>query len=86
MRSNAHSYRNWGEGLGNDPSYPAEPDWHLDSVLGGVELASHRYLVAVTRTQIAPAKDAVKGAVTYRCINIAVDPESPSVAVKRLPG
>ena len=23
MRSNAHSYRNWGEGLGNDPSYPA---------------------------------------------------------------
>ena len=23
VRSNAHSYRNWGEGLGNDPSYPA---------------------------------------------------------------
>ncbi len=25
VRSNAHSYRNWGEGLGNDPSYPV-PD------------------------------------------------------------
>ena len=24
VRSNAHSYRNWGEGLGDDPSYPAE--------------------------------------------------------------
>ena len=24
VRSNAHSYRNRGEGLGNDPSYPAE--------------------------------------------------------------
>ena len=23
VRSNAHSYRNWGEGLGDDPSYPA---------------------------------------------------------------
>ena len=23
VRSTAHSYRNWGEGLGNDPSYPA---------------------------------------------------------------
>ena len=25
MRGNPHSYRNWGEGLGNDPSYPALP-------------------------------------------------------------
>ena len=24
VRSNAHSYRNRGEGLGNDPSYPAQ--------------------------------------------------------------
>ena len=23
VRSNAHSYRDWGEGLGDDPSYPA---------------------------------------------------------------
>ena len=23
VRSNAHSYRDWGEGLGNDLSYPA---------------------------------------------------------------
>ena len=30
VRSNAHSYRNWGEGLGNDPSYPA------------AQLSSHR--------------------------------------------
>ena len=26
VRSNAHSYRYWGEGLGNDPSYPALKD------------------------------------------------------------
>ena len=38
MRSNTHSYRNWGEGLGDDPSYPAANLWegkvHLLDGLG----------------------------------------------------
>lgn len=53
-------------------------------VLAGVELLSHRYLVVVTGKQIAPPADIVEGAVTYRHINIAVDPDKPSTAAKRL--
>lgn len=53
-------------------------------VLAGVELASHRYLVVVTKKQIVPPADAIEGEVTYRHINIPVEPESPSIAAKRL--
>jgi hypothetical protein len=53
-------------------------------VLAGVELASHRYLVVVTKNQIVPPADVTDGAVIYRHINIAVEPQSPSMAAKRL--
>jgi hypothetical protein len=53
-------------------------------ILAGLELATHRYLVAVTEKQIQPPADAIADAVTYRHINIAVNPELPSVAAKRL--
>jgi len=53
-------------------------------VLAGVELASHRYLIAVTKKQIVSPADTTEGAVTYRHINIAVEPESPSTAARRL--
>lgn len=53
-------------------------------VLSGVELASHRYLVVVTKKQIAYPADLTEGGVIYRHVNIAVDPEAPSVAAKRL--
>ncbi|MDW9805263.1 hypothetical protein GOA91_20490 [Sinorhizobium meliloti] len=57
---------------------------YSSGVLAGVELASHRYLVVVTRRQFPPPADIVVGQVTYRHINIAVDPYSPSVVAKRL--
>jgi len=53
-------------------------------VLAGVELATHRYLVAVTEKQIVPPADVVDGGVVYRHINIAVEPQSPSAAAKKL--
>ena len=53
-------------------------------VLAGFELASHRYLVVVTRKQIETPMDVVEGSVTYRHINIAVEPEAPSTAARRL--
>jgi hypothetical protein len=45
---------------------------------------SHRYLVVVTKKQIVPPGDLIEGAVTYRHINIAVEPEAPSIAARRL--
>jgi hypothetical protein len=57
---------------------------YAGGVLAGVELASHRYLVIVTKKQIALPSDAVDGAVTYRHINIAVEPESPSIVARKL--
>ena len=45
-------------------------------VLAGVELASHRYLVVVSKQQIIPPGDLIEGGITYRHINIAVEPRS----------
>lgn len=52
-------------------------------ILAGLELTSHRYLVVVTKKQSIPPADIIEGAVVYRHINIAVEPDSPSVAAKR---
>lgn len=61
-----------------------QAELYSGGVLAGLELASHRYLVVVTAKQIVPPPDAVEGTVTYRHINIAVDPDDPSKASKRL--
>ena len=53
-----------------------------DGVMGGVELASRRFLVVVSLKAISAAPDLTVGGVTYRHINIAVDPDRPSVAAK----
>ena len=51
-------------------------------VLAGVELVSHRYAVVVSEKYAAPPSDIDEDGVIYRHINIAVDPDSPSVAAK----
>src|SRR6266404_1681623 len=52
-------------------------------ILGGTELASPRYIVVVT-DDFAPAiSDNIEGNVTYRFINIAVDPSVPSRAARK---
>jgi hypothetical protein len=53
-------------------------------ILAGVELASHRYLVVVTKKQVPLPPDETEGSVIYRHINIAVEPQSPSAVAKRL--
>lgn len=57
---------------------------YSSGVMAGVELTTHRYLVVVTEKQVLPPADIAEGTVIYRHINIAVDPESPSIAAKRL--
>ena len=78
----------WKTADGNaDTEYVAAKEQaalYSGGVLAGVELVSHRYLVVVTKKQIVPPGDLIEGAVTYRHINIAVEPEVPSTAAKRL--
>jgi hypothetical protein len=57
-------------------------DKYTSGLLAGVELASHRYLVVVTKKELEPTPDETSGGVTYRHINIAVDPDVPSIAAK----
>ncbi|WP_157016640.1 hypothetical protein [Mesorhizobium xinjiangense] len=78
----------WKRGIGNpDTEYVAAKEQaalYSGGVLAGVELESQRYLVVVTKKQIVPPGDLIEGTVTYRHINIAVEPEAPSTAARRL--
>ena len=50
--------------------------------LAGIELTTYRYLVVVTEKQARNSRDEIVDGITYRYINIAVDPEMPSVAAR----
>lgn len=54
-----------------------------DGVLGGTELASIRYLIVVTEKTVPKPSDINVGNITYRHINIAVNPDVPSIASKK---
>ena len=49
-------------------------------ILGGIELATYRFIVLVSEKQLDDITDEEQDGVIYRHINIAVKPESPSVA------
>ncbi len=46
--------------------------------LAGNELRSYRYAIVVTEKRVEPPPDELRDGVTYRHINIAVDPDTPS--------
>jgi hypothetical protein len=52
-------------------------------ILAGIELASTRYIVLVSKKNLMPPQpDVISGNHLYRHINIIVDPSSPSIAAK----
>lgn len=51
---------------------------YSQGALAGLELTRYRYLVIVSDKTIDMPPDDCEGDVTYRCINIAVDPDTPS--------
>jgi hypothetical protein len=66
----------------------AQCNLYSEGALGGLELRGYRYLVLVTKARLKAkfaAKEVVDG-VTYRRINIAVNPDSPSVDARRSRG
>ena len=50
--------------------------------LAGNELRGYRYAIVVTEKQVEPPADELRDGVTYRHINIAVDPDTPSQAAR----
>ncbi len=53
-------------------------------VLSGVELVNYRYLVMVSKKSMKMPGDLIEGNVTFRHINIPVDPDTPSKESKKL--
>jgi uncharacterized protein (DUF1800 family) len=58
----------------------AQAKRYAQGVLAGSELSTFRYAVVVSSRHINVPADVLEGAVIYRHINIAVDPETPSRA------
>lgn len=57
-----------------------QADRYRDGVLAGIELASYRYLVLVTKAPVGVPTDEDAGGCIYRHINIAIEPPVPSKA------
>lgn len=55
-----------------------QADRYAKGALGGSELTAYRYLVLVSGPQVDVPADIVDGSVTYRHVNIAVQPRTPS--------
>lgn len=51
-------------------------------VLGGIELATYRYAVIVSEKPVGVPNDIVMDGVTYRHVNIVVDPDNPSTTAR----
>jgi len=56
---------------------------YAEKALAGIELASYRYAVVITERRESPPPDLSEDGITYRHINIAVDPETPSKVARR---
>jgi len=52
-------------------------------VLSGIELVNYRYLVIVSEKSFIMPADIIESNVTYRHINLSVDPDNPSTAAKK---
>ena len=55
-----------------------QADRYAKGALGGSELTGYRYLIVVSNDQVRVPADIAEGTVTYRHLNIAVQPKAPS--------
>lgn len=60
-----------------------QADRYGTGCLGGLELAGYRYLVMVTEKHMKMPADSQEGNVVLRHLNIAVDPDPPSIDARR---
>lgn len=62
-----------------------QAELYAAGALADLELTRTRYIVVVTKKGAQPLADTTSDGVLYRFVNIAVDPDTPSVAAKRKP-
>ncbi len=62
----------------------AQAKQYSETAIARLELRSHKYIVLVSEKQIPAIQDEVLGHSTFRHINIAVDPDTPSVAARKM--
>lgn len=62
-----------------------QADNYARGPLAGNELRGYRYAVVVTQKQVETPPDEPRDSVSYRHINIAVDPDKPSHAARQRP-
>lgn len=60
-----------------------QAELYSEGVLAGVELVNYRYCVVVSENDLRKPTDKTLDGVTYRYINIAIDPQTPSVMASR---
>jgi hypothetical protein len=63
-----------------------EAQRYQSGILSGSELAAYRYIVLVSKDWLPEIPDHLVHEVTYRHINIAVSPSTPSVAARKQAG
>ena len=56
---------------------------YKSGVLGGIELTNYRYLVMVSEKSMKMPSDTIEDTIVYRLINVAVNPDTPSVEAKK---
>jgi hypothetical protein len=56
---------------------------YKSGVLGGIELTDYRYLVMVSEKSMKMPPDIIDGKIIYRLVNIAVNPDTPSIEAKK---
>lgn len=56
---------------------------YRSGILASIELTNYRYLVMVSEKNLAIPKDIKEDTITYRLINLAVNPNLPSIEAKK---
>ncbi len=66
----------------------AQADLYSQGALAGIELTTHRYLIVLTPKELPPgsipADDRTASGISYRHVNIVVEPTVPSIVARKL--
>ena len=62
----------------------AQAKRYASGALSGTDLTNYRYAVVVTEKQVGPPPNIEEGQIIFRHLNIAIDPNTPSIDSKRV--
>ena len=67
-----------GDGVAAFTTARTQAELYRQGVLAGIEMTRYRYAVVVSKHPVSTPADMLIGNVTYRHINVVVDPQLPS--------